>query len=368
MKKKILIVGQTPPPYHGQAIMIKNLVEYDFSELEIYHIRMRFSDETNIGKFSFLKILLLPRIILSIFWYRIRYNVRNLYYPPAGPDFIPIIRDIIILGATRFLFSKTIFHFHAGGISEKIAESNSVLKFLAKRWVYAKPNLTIRLSRRNPEDGLFFKAKKDIVIPYGLKDFFNEKYNVTNNEVPVILYVGSVKKSKGVLDLINAAKILMEKKLSFHLKIMGKFDCLSFEEEITVILKENKSLQKHVSLVGIKTGEDKWKEYGSSDIFCFPSYYECETFGTVLVEAMQYSLPIVSTFWRGIPDIVEDGVSGFLLDINNVSEIANKLEVLIKNNELRIDMGNKGREIFINKFQEISYYKKFGNEVSNVCS
>ncbi len=63
----------------------------------------------------------------------------------------------------------------------------------------------------------------------------------------------------------------------------------------------------------------------------------------VLLEAMQYSLPVVSTPEGAIPDVVDDGVTGFLVPQRDTSALADKLEVLIKDPDLRVKNGSRGK-------------------------
>jgi glycosyltransferase involved in cell wall biosynthesis len=366
-QKKILIVGQTPPPYHGQAIMIYNTVQHKYEALKVFHVRMNFSQESNeVGSFKLRKVRVLIKVIYEILHVRYSQGVKNLYYPPAGPNITPILRDLIILFSTRWAFKRTIYHFRAGGISEKLEQSPLILKVLAKA-VFSKPNLTIRLSKKNPEDGVYFNSKKDVVIPNGLKDFAKDNFSKNGiNNIKKILYVGGIKETKGVLDLLNACAILKSRNIQFNLNLIGQFDSVIFKEKVLEFIKQH-ALEERVFLLGIKIGKDKWDEYAQANIFCFPSYYECETFGNVLVEAMQFKLPVVSTIWRGIPDIVKNDESGFLVEINSPISIANKLEELIENEALRIRFGNNGRRLFKEKFTEQTYFSNFEDEVYSVC-
>ena len=64
---KLLVVGQTPPPYHGQATMIESLVSADFAGIDVTHVPMRFShDIKSIGRFRLYKLFELTRIIIAI--------------------------------------------------------------------------------------------------------------------------------------------------------------------------------------------------------------------------------------------------------------------------------------------------------------
>ena len=81
----------------------------------------------------------------------------------------------------------------------------------------------------------------------------------------------------------------------------------------------------------------------------------------VLMEAMQFCMPIVTTRWRGIPSLIEEEVSGFMVPIQDSIAIANKLEILINNPEKTQQMGQRGRELFLEKYSINKYHESMGN-------
>lgn len=355
--KKIVFVGQTPPPYGGQAIMIEKILAGRYADIELFHVRMSFSKEMDqIGKASLVKILHLIYIISKIYYYRIFKKANILYYPPAGPDRIPVIRDIIILTSTRWLFKKCLFHFHAGGVSQ-IKLRSSFLKWLYKI-AYYHADWAIQLSPLNPPDGKNLKAKNEIIIPYGIEDYAS---NFSGTKLPSrivsILFVSIIKESKGAMILLEAVKQLFSKGLEFKLEIMGKFESSEFEQKVKDYIKKHK-LDNHITFLGVLSGGSKFSAFQRADIFCFPTFFESETFGVVLLEAMQFSLPVVATTWRGIPSIVKNKVNGFLIDPKNADELAKRLELLILDPSLRLRMGNEGRKIFLSKFTLKEFHDK----------
>ncbi len=363
-RHKVLVVGQTPPPYGGQAIMIDNLLRANFKHVSLYHVRMAFStDMDEIGKFKLAKVFTLLKLISRIIYMRFRYSLEVLYYPPAGPDKTPMFRDIIILTCTRWLFKKCIFHFHAGGISTLHSGLSTPLKLLFQK-AYFFPDAAIRISDFNPADGVHFKCRKEYIIPNGLEDSRSivAAKRSRNPEAPVnILFVGFVKESKGALILLEACRLLQERNLSFTVTVMGKFESAEFKK--IILDKVSQSGIAHlVSFVGVQTGEQKFSFYQQADIFCFPSFFESETFGLVLLEAMQFELPIVSTNWRGIPSVVTDGQNGFLVPVKNAQLVAQKLELLIQDKALRETMGKTGREMYLKYFTQ----EKFNESMEKV--
>ncbi|MGO9775010.1 MAG: glycosyltransferase, partial [Terracidiphilus sp.] len=82
----------------------------------------------------------------------------------------------------------------------------------------------------------------------------------------------------------------------------------------------------------------------------FPSYFHSETFGIVLLEAMCFSLPIVATRWRGIPEVVEEGSCAILCEPRDVAGCRDALAQLINDSALRGRMGKSARERFLRYF------------------
>ena len=207
MLKKILVLGQTPPPFGGQAIMIEKLLNIKDKDIELYHVKMSFSSNmAEVGTFKFSKIIHLIKIIVLCYFYKFRFKINILYYPPAGPNLVPILRDFFVLFFVRPIFKYTILHFHAGGISEYLQKKKSPI-FNFFKIIYKKPTISIRLSKLNPNDGNYFNTLSDYIIPYGIEDNFLKIKNIYGprnkfNSNITILYVGVLKYSKGI-EILN---------------------------------------------------------------------------------------------------------------------------------------------------------------------
>ena len=116
-----------------------------------------------------------------------------------------------------------------------------------------------------------------------------------------------------------------------------------------------------VRYLGKKYGEGKKRIFSEVDIFVFPTNYPNECFPLVLLEAMQYGLPCVTTDEGGIKDIVVKD-SGFTVHGKKPEELAvvtaDALETLIKSAELRIRMGETGRKRVEELFTEVVFEKR----------
>lgn len=346
---RILIFGQIPPPHHGQSIMISHLLNAKMEEIEFYHVRLRYSQTlTDIGKASLYKIVELSRVIICSAWIVITKKIDAVYYPPAGRGYAAILRDIITLVIVRRIYrKKIILHFHAMGLLESYQQLNRINQFFFKK-AFFLPTAAVCLSSLNLKEVEFLKPIKTFVVPYGIMDEKKIATKDVNHSVIRILFVGNIIESKGVFVLLDAALALIEQGYVFELIFVGGFISKETEKKFFshTLIKKHSICKYH----GVLTGEAKWQQYLQADIFCFPTFYESENFCVVLLEALQFSLPVVSTFWRGIPSIIENEVEGYLVNPKDADLIAEKLKILIVSKEAREEMGKKGRLKFLQKF------------------
>jgi glycosyltransferase involved in cell wall biosynthesis len=354
----VVAVGQIPPPYGGQAIMIEKMLIGSYERLTFHPVPMSFSREmAEVGRFQLRKLLLLPWIIVQIIFKRLRFRAQILYYPPAGPDRIPFYRDVVILVATRWCFSRTVFHFHAGGLGELYPRLNRVERLLF-RMAYSRPDVAIRLSNLSPPDHDVIKAKTSPVVPYGIDDFASRAPGDTSAGISAgaaetdsplrILFVGVLRESKGVRVLLEACDELSRERLDFRLDLMGRFQSQAFEKTIRAFARDR--LGGRVSFLGVCTGEEKWRAFERASIFGFPTFFESEALPIVLIEAMNFGLPIVAAAWRGVPYLVEDGRTGLLVPPRDPEALADALRVVLTDSETREAMGRAGRERYLRLF------------------
>jgi nucleoside-diphosphate-sugar epimerase/glycosyltransferase involved in cell wall biosynthesis len=366
-KTKILVVGVTPPPYGGQHMMTERLIKANFENLKIYHVKMAFSQSMAVvGRFKLYKVIHMFTIVVQALYSRFKNDVHTLYYMPGGSNAAPVLRDIFILFFLRLFFKKTIFHFRAAGVSEIVANQPYLLKKMAQ-FVYHAPDLAIHLSSLNPNDGGYFKAKKVVVIPNGLEDTALPYLPIhrKNKEYVTILYVGIVQETKGIVVLLKAAKILHDKGYKIRVDIVGEYGTPTFKEQATSFCKKN-NLEEVVFFRGEKKDHEKWQYFIAADIFCFPSFFESESFGNVLVEAMMFELPVVGTRWRGIPDLIDENKTGFTVAIQDPDDTANKLEQFIVDANLRQEYGRNARHKFLSAYQVDSFFHNLQQHFVNI--
>lgn len=359
-KIKVLVIGQTPPPYGGQAISIQQLINAKFDEVELYHIQMKYSKRMyEVGKIRIKKFFHLIEVVLRSIFKIIKYKIDIIYYPP-GSNKIALIRDIFTLMILRLFKKKIILAFHAAGLSEEVKKWNNPVLIYLFRKAFLNVDAAIQTSAFNPPDADFIAAKRKYIVYPGVRDEyyrFNRDIQRESRDIPTILYVGVITPVKGINILLRSLKLLKDKRILFKACFVGEFVSEEYKKAIENMLKEF-DLNSIVTFSGPKIGDEKWYFYKNADIFCFPSFAPFESFGKVVVEAMMFELPVVATRWRGIQEIVVDNETGYLVEPYDSIELAEKIEILIRNKDLRLEMGKKGRKRYLEHFTEKHYLDK----------
>ena len=263
----------------------------------------------------------------------------ELCYLTISSKGIGFYKDALIVLIVRLFSVKRVYHFHNKGV--KINQERIFDNFLY-RIVFKKADVIILSKYLYSDVQKYVPVDRVHYCPNGIPDLdigTRKLNNKGSGAVTEILFLSHLIESKGVFILADALKIVREKGYTFHCTMIGGEGDVT-EDQLRKKIEES-GLISYVDVVGKKYGEEKQKAFVKTDIFVHPTFNDC--LPLVLLEAMQYSLPIVSTPEGAISDVVEDGVSGFLVPQRDAGALANKLEVLIEDPDLRQKMGSEGR-------------------------
>jgi len=347
--KKILFFMQLPPPVHGQSVMNgfvynSNLLNNNFITKTI---PLRFTKLENIGKASLTKIILMFKYLFLLICNIVIFRPHIIYFT-ISPVGFAFLRDVFYVAVMKLFSCKIVLHLHGKGIKNNMQKA-----FKKKLYNFAFNNTNVILISPLLKDDI-----SDIKASYNL--FFltnciklNDSILMSSikksNNIPVILFLSNIDPTKGVETLLEAGNILLQKGIKFKMNFVGSFTPAYNHETLNNKIKML-DLDSCAFYLGPQYGDGKNKVLLDSDIFAFPTYYAQETFGLVNLEAMQAGLPVISTYEGAIPDIVDDGITGFLVPQKNPQALAEKLEILIKDSELRQKMGAAGRKKFLEKY------------------
>jgi len=159
---------------------------------------------------------------------------------------------------------------------------------------------------------------------------------------PLILAVGRLIAKKGFADLICACGLIAERGKSFRCEIIGEGP---LENELRGQI-ERLNLQNRVALSGAKPQREVRQRLAAANVFVLPSVIDPEggmdNLPTVIMEAMTTALPIVSTNIGGIPEMVIENETGFLLEPADASALADAIEKVIDDRLLAQRLGHAG--------------------------
>lgn len=179
---------------------------------------------------------------------------------------------------------------------------------------------------------------------------------ITNHQQKVVLFLGRFSKEKGVLRLIDIWKKVQEEAKFREWNLVFVGDGVLKEAMQDKINKLN--LNDTIIIKGFTN--DVEKEYLSASIYAMSSY--SEGFGMVLIESASYALPSVAFDIAGLSDIIENEKSGFLIEDGNLQEFAKKLQLLMRDENLRKTMGENAKihtkkhfskELVLQKWQDL---------------
>ncbi|WP_414468850.1 glycosyltransferase family 4 protein [Methanobacterium sp. ACI-7] len=175
-------------------------------------------------------------------------------------------------------------------------------------------------------------------IPYSKKEC-RERLGFSNNKY-IILFFGNLVAYKGPDILLKAFKLVKKEIKNVELVFAGRGE---MQEELELLSKKL-NINDSVTFSGFIPEKLKPFYFKAADIFCLPSTTMAEAFGIVNLEAMACNLPIISSRLGGIPDIINEGKTGLLVNPGDYKSLADNITYLLENEELTKKMGDSGRK------------------------
>jgi len=366
---KLLVFAHTPPPHHGQSYMVQLMLEGFGGDarrprltpeanrfgIECYHVNARFSRGlSDIGEFQGTKMLLVLWFCAQALWLRFRYGVKNLYYVPAPGKRVALYRDWLVMLICRPFFQRVILHWHAAGLAKWLETETTIGSRAATYRLFKPVDLSLVLSRYNFADAQKLLSRQIAVVNNGIPDpcpdfvevvqarrreRFRQRKKVFAGEpveVPLtikVLFLAHCTREKGLFAAIEAMlranQLLAARSLPMRLQltIAGNFVTEAERAEFDE-LRQQPGVADCVKHLGFVSGERKAGLYREADIFCFPTCYLGENQPVNLIEAMAFGLPIVTTRWRSLPEMLPENYPGLVPDQNPDAIAETLLKVL----------------------------------------
>lgn len=233
-------------------------------------------------------------------------------------------------GGIRRLFLKLFDRLIAASATNVLADSHSQRDFLVQERIVSAAKITV-LASGSVSGVDLERFRPDALI----RNTVRCRWGIPHDAV-ICLYIGRMKRDKGVFDLARASGRLLAENPGAYMVFIGP-DEEGLQQEILTCLG---AFRDRVRFEGYtKTPEIVM---AAADILCLPSYRE--GFGTVVLEAAAVGMPALASRIYGITDAVEDGITGILHAPRDIDEIASKLAVLVKDAELRKGLGIQAQQ------------------------
>ncbi len=359
---KLVFFAHTPPPHHGQSFMVEQLLKQlrapkfqssESEELQILHVNARLSDELEqIGHWHVWKLFRAFRYVLQAIWLHFSEGATAMYYVPAPGLRIALYRDWLVIGICRLFFDDIIYHWHAAGLAEWIEKKAAPWERRVSERLLRGPALSIGLGEFNRADAEWALSRRIAIVANGIPDpcsdqqreletrrksrselirqaMAGKNQDFQHHEVVTFrtFFIGLCCEEKGLFDAMDGVVLLnrilasegspVRAKLSVAGTFFTEADRAGFEGRMA-----RAEMAQAVEYRGFVSGETKQQLFAEHDCLVFPTYYAAENSPLVLIEAMAYGLKIVTTRWRGIPELLP---GHFLVEPKNPQMVASAL-------------------------------------------
>jgi glycosyltransferase involved in cell wall biosynthesis len=335
--KILFITPHFPPSLGGVENYVFNIAlglkQMDNSEVVVVTSNAKSKAQT-IEEYSGIKVYRLPIMIrvsntpINPLWY---FSLKRIIREER-PDIINSHQPVMFIGdMAAFLAGKIPFvlTYHAGTMKKNKFPIDIII-FLYERFLLphtAKKATKIICASNFVRNTLLEKyAFKCTVIHPGVDTSLYKPNLEVKREENTILFVAGRKnmyKMKGLHYLIDALNFLPE----INLRIVG--EKVDFAD-------------KRIVSAGIKRGKDLVEEMQKASVVVLPSLAEFESYGMVLTEAMACQTPVIGTNMGGIPEVIREGINGFIVPTNDSNALRLAILKILEDKELATRMGHAG--------------------------
>lgn len=354
---KVLLVGPLPPPYGGQSVLVRDILEsavnrtWPLIPFDVAH--------DNPGTLK--RVLLSLLFALRLSWRLVTSPSIRLLHVHSSAGIALFEKSVFVL-IGRLFGKRVLLHLHGGRLRESWESASGPARRLLA-WLVERNHALIVLGPASRDylqlrmgcraaihvlpNAVRIEAASPLVSP--------EPSGTGAGKKVVFLYVGHLKARKGLLDLWDALGLLPEEVSSrCEVRVMGAGDTPGNEREVLAAFRS--AGLGNVTFLGVRTGADKWAEFAAADVFLLPSH--SEDLPLTVLEAMGSGLPVLATAVGAVPDVVTDGENGFLVPVAAPALLAERMATLVLHPELRELFGRANREKYLERYSFSRYEER----------
>ena len=324
----VLLVLRTPPPHGGGEIIAEELRHHFQGTYDVLLFRRREHSKPQQGRLIAANLLFALTYLEKTIG-RIIHRRPKVLYIDLPKDALSFTRTVGILLICFFLGIRVIGDLAGSGFL--FLRSNPVSRkcglFLLRR-VHRIRVLSNSIGEDLARDGL----TNTVAIPNGIRD------PLQGNGVPDpgaetlhCLYVGKIAVSKGIWTILRFAERWSEERRgSIHIHLAGEWESDDTRRDVTDFLKE-KGLEDTISNHGLVLEEAKWALFRQCHFLIHPTFWDGQP--VTILEAFSFGIPVIATKIGAIPETVQHGVNGWLMEVNTADEVDKAVKAIASDTE-----------------------------------
>ncbi len=363
---RLLCIGPLPPVTHGQSeafdIFVKSGILNEAFDIKLVNLNF-------VNKHFLEKIIALSWKYL-VFQTTFMIHKPHVVYISFGRGRRSFQRDSLFLERVLKDNIPVVAHYHGGDMPILVEQlkKNNLNKILAKiENTFKKVERLIVLSQNlvNDFQGIVSMDKTRIVpncfrLPPNLQLPLVGSLSEKGDERKDILFLSNVNPEKGFFETLKCISILKDRGYNIHFAFVGSFISDDIYSARDIKRRMDKFIEEYkitdvVDIKGPLYGPKKWNEYIQADIFVLPTYYKTEGLPISIIEAMAAGCAIVTTPYRGIVDLLDDGVEGLYVRQRDAEDLSNKIELLLRDSARLNKMKKAAQKRALKDFTEDKY-------------
>jgi glycosyltransferase involved in cell wall biosynthesis len=362
-KPCVLVFG--PGSEEGSGVATFNNILLSSRRLQkIYQMvhldTVRNQEDIGLGnRLSFRNLRYLIRHLYEFVGIAIRMRPKILHLPVTSGLAFWKSALLILLG--KIFRMKTVTHLHGGMFDQYYRKRSPVMKKLIG-WVFHQADVVIALSKRWKRF-LFEEVRPDLqvevvsnTIDLLFAQAIEQGIDISQRQEKDILFLGSLGHRKGVFDILEAIPLVCDKHPDARFLFAGEEEIRGEKSHIDQVRRE-KQLGDNIQFLGMVTGREKLELFQRCMIYILPSYGENLPYS--LLEAMAVGLPVITTPVGAIPEVVEDGHHGYIIEPGDHVTLAKRIIKILDEPELRESMSQANINTIKDRFLPDAVMVKF---------
>jgi len=356
-RSRLLIIGPTPPPYHGVSVAIESLLRSRVTDVfDVMHLDL--ADRRGIGHVN--KPDLYDALLFVGQWIRMCWMLAvrrpDAVYLVLSQRTVGFIRDSLLIWPSWLTGARIVTHLHGGAFREWYDSRWAPLRGYVRVVLRTVTRMIVLGDSLRPIFAGLLPDEHVVVVPNGVEvpDDDDEREHPNGTRPWRVLHLNTLNRMKGTLVLLAAIPTVLRHRRDVAFVFAGSWSHLLHRQVAEWYIAQHR-LQPYVTFVGEVTGSEKEASLRSADLFVFPGIQQ-EGQPLVVLEAMAAALPIVFTNQGCLRETVVNGECGVEAYCEDPYDLAIRICALLDHPQDQRQFGRNARRrarLFFNKDRHI---------------